>query len=199
MKLTKQVATYCPQLIYVPGQRTWIIGSSLVHWASCRAKVRRKAVPALSKPSTSWHGERGMRWKQLLPKVRSLLKEEQPPQILLLHLGGNDLVSTSLRMLIQEIKKDLSKIKQLMPNTRILWSDIVARIQYRGAKSNAKTEKARKSLNSTVHAHISKLDGLCIRHPQINWTCTELYRNDGVHLSKRGNDALLQNWHYYVV
>ena len=87
-------------------------------------------------------------------------KSTVPSQIMIVHLRGNDLVSTSLRMLIQKIKKDLSKIKQLMPTTCILWSDIVARIQYRGAQSNAKTENARKSLNSMVHPHISKLDGL---------------------------------------
>lgn len=192
---TKNVSAHTvPRIFVVSVGQTWIIGSSLVYWASHRAASCWGSCPELSVPTTSWYGVRGMRWSQLLPKIRTLLQDRQAPNVIILHLGGNDLMSTPLKKLTQSVKEDLSLIKQLLPHTYIIWSDIVARIHYRGARSNAKAEKARKSLNYAVHAHIAKLSGRWISHPLIKWHASELYRFDGVHLSDKGNDLLLQGW-----
>lgn len=173
---------------------TWIIGSSLVHWAYGTAMTKNTDYPALSKRSTKWYGTRGMKWYQLLPRITALLREKSHPRVLIIHLGGNDLTSTPLKVLIEQIKCDLSKIQHMMPKTQIVWSDVTTRIRYKGANSNAKAEKARKTLNASVRPHVTKLDGFSVRHPLIIWTASHLFRKDGVHLSDRGNCILLQDW-----
>ena len=178
----------------LPGHQTWLIGSSLVHWAQKRADAKEKAFPVLSNRSTYWHGIRGMCWNQLLPEMKALLQKHRPPRVVVVHLGGNDLASTSLVVLIRQMKKDLSLLKQRLPHTQLVWSEVAARAKYRGANDDAKVEKARKTLNASIRQHVVKLGGFCIRHPQIVWHASHLYRTDGVHLSNVGNDMLLQNW-----
>ena len=183
-----------PPIVFLITESTWIIGSSLVFWAADRAGKSGVAFPIAAQTTTKWLGERGMKWCQLLPRLRALLHRSSPPERLIIHLGGNDLTSFTLQQLEKRIKGDLTEVKVLMPHTVVIWSDITARKSYRHARSNAKVEKARKSLNSTVHTHVSRMGGISIRHPSIIWHSTELYRGDGVHLSNLGNDTLLQDW-----
>ena len=112
----------------------------------------------------------------------------------MLHLGGNDLASTPLRQLVNTIKKDLQALKELMPDTHIIWSDITARRTYRHAISSPMVEKARKTLNKKVHVVVCQLGGSFVRHPAIKWNAGDLYRPDGVHLSNSGNEILLRDW-----
>ena len=177
-----------------PEKTTWIIGSSMVYWAAVTMNLNRSAYAELATRKTTWFGTRGMRWDQLLPKLRGLLQHQQAPDTMIIHLGGNDLTSTPLKALISTIKDDLTRINLLMPATRLIWSDITARIRYRNARSNAKVDKARKSLNATVRPHILKMRGLTIRHPSITWATVALFRGDGVHLTDSGNAILLQDW-----
>ena len=141
----------------------------MVFWATDRMYKKLSAYADLATPNTTWLGMRGMKWAQLLPRLQGLLQHCQAPDAMIIHLGGNDLTSTPLKTLIITIKDDLTKVKQLMPALRLIWSDITARIRYRHARSNAKVDKARKSLNATVRPHILEMRGLTIRHLSITW------------------------------
>lgn len=74
-----------------------------------------------------------MRWKQVCPKVRSLLKVEDPPHYLLVHCGGNDIGQEDKCVVLREnIKKGLDKLQNLLPNTTLIWSQVLPRLQWRG-------------------------------------------------------------------
>lgn len=166
----------------------------MVYWAGIRAYKQKQIFPELVRPATSWHGKRGMRWEELLPKLQQLLKEESPPAKLVIHLGGNDLASTPTHKLERVIKEDLAQIYAWMPTTHIVWSDLTARLSYRYARDHAKVDKTRKALNNKIHVTVCQLGGSFIRHPAINRDAPNLFRPDGVHLRDCGNDILLLNW-----
>ena len=169
------------------------MGSSLVHWAERRAWQTQKADEGLRRSNIAWHGQRGMRWHQLLPKVKSLLQSEAPPSWICIHLGGNNLASIPLRALTAMALQDLKTLSKIAPHTMFIWSEILPRVHYRGANSDAKMEKTRKTLNAAIKKGILNLNGQCIKHPGIQWDIPSLFRHDGVHLSNKGNDIFLDN------
>ena len=169
--------------------RVWIVGSSLVHWAECRAHRERSKWTMLTSQKGSWHGQRGMRWNQLLPKIKTLLQMNPA------HLGGNDLVSTHLGKLTKQAQSDVRALATLCPETMLIWSDVLPRIRYRGAFKHNKVEKTRKTSNSSMRAYTRKMGGKSVRHHQIQWNMNQQFRPDGVHLNDLGNDVLIGNFH----
>ena len=165
----------------------------MVHWAERRALQTQKDGEELRRSSIAWHGQRGMRWHQLLPKVKSLLQSKAPPSWICIHLGGNDLASIPLRALTTMALQDIKTLSKIAPNTMFIWSEILPRVHYRGANSDAKMEKTRKTLNAAIRKSILNLNGQCIKHPGIQWDIPSLFRHDGVHLSDKGNDIFLDN------
>lgn len=183
-----------PFLLYFPGKHDLtIVGSSIVHWAERRARSERASWSRLTATTTHWDGRRGMRWYQLSAVCSQLAKASSHPQWLIIHLGGNDLASIPLLELILTMQKDINRFSELFPETCVVWSDILPRATYRGAVSNAKVEKARKSLNNAMRTHMPKINGEVIHHPNIQWDAHHLFRKDGVHLNDTGNDIFLKN------
>ena len=170
-----------------------IVGSSIVHWAARRASDTRARWRLLSATTTHWHGRRGMVWSQLSTACETLVRADRHPHWLIIHLGGNDLASVPLKQLIEMIQKDMKSYSFLFPETCLIWSDILPRATYRGARSNAKIEKARKSLNNAMKLFMPQINGQIIQHGNIQWNAHHLYRRDGVHMNNEGNDVLLTN------
>ena len=77
----------------------------------------------------------------------------------------------------------MSKLANMFPESCMVWSDVLPRATYRGAVSNAKVEKARKSLNTAMKSFMPKINGICIHHQNIQWNSHHLFRNDGVHMN----------------
>ena len=169
------------------------MGSSLVFWAESRAKSNQAVGRELTRSNVTWHGQRGMEWQQLLPKMQHLLRSAPAPTWICLHLGGNDLASIPLRPLTAMAVQDVRTLHKILPNTLIIWSDVLPRMHYRGAQSDAKVEKARKTFNSAIKKHVSAMNGVCIRHPLIQWNTPLIFRPDGVHLNNKGNDIFIND------
>ena len=138
--------------------KVWIVGSSLVHWAECRANRDSSKWTMLTSQKVSWHGQRGMKWNQLIPKVKTLLQKDLPPHKLLIHLGGNYLVTTHLGKLTKQAQSDVRALAMLCPKTVLLWSDVLPRIRYRGAKAHNKVEKTRKTFKF-IHESLCEKNG----------------------------------------
>ena len=51
-----------------------------------------------------------------------------PPDILLVHLGGNDLAQRTSKSLIVQVIEDLQAIKPKVPGVELIWSNTVPRI-----------------------------------------------------------------------
>jgi hypothetical protein len=136
-------------------KKIWITGSSLVHWAEHRAHRAKGKWNMLTSQKVSCHGQRGMKWNQLLPKMKTLMCSATPPQMLFVHLGGNDLASTPLRQLTEQAQCDMKALAELCPHTALIWSDVLPRIKYRGAHANNKMEKNSQDIQF-IHESLSQ-------------------------------------------
>ena len=106
----------------------------------------------LTSQKVSWHGQRGMKRNQLLPKMKTLLQTKPAPDMLFIHLGGNDLVTTHLGKLTKQAQGDVRTLAKLCPETILIWSDVLPRIRYRGAVRQNKVEKhAKHSIHPWEH------------------------------------------------
>ena len=82
-------------------------------------------------------------------------------------------------------------VKNILPNTRLAYSEILPRKYWRYSWDNEAMERNRKRVNSFAGKQAIKLGGFYVRHPALS-LCPEKYLdNDGVHLNSDGNKLFL--------
>lgn len=87
----------------------WILGHSYVHWGAKRALVRlegRQLGSPCSNAVVRWIGVTGMLWSRVLPEIQRYARLDRPSDVLLMHVGGNDLGLRASRELNCDIKWD---------------------------------------------------------------------------------------------
>ena len=116
------------------------------------------------------------------------------PSYLIIQLGSNDLGKGKSCGLIVDIKRDIGRTRLLLPNTRIIWNEILMRRYWHVAKGDGRIiEKIRKRVNCAANNFIKNEGHYVIKHPNIRTSELELYRFDGTHLSDIGNDIYMNN------
>lgn len=171
--------------------KVWIVGDSYV----CRGeKQARKTIGTnLGVPAhVEWFGRGGMCWGDLVPFFHQCLKGRTPPDVLVIHCGGNDLGKVKSVLLLRAMKGDLHDLHQQFPHMKILFSSINQRRHWRHAPP-AKIEKARKFVNSVMAAFVLSVNGRIVHHPQIVFVNPALFLTDDVHLSSLGNTVFLND------
>ncbi|XP_077314597.1 uncharacterized protein LOC143996435 isoform X2 [Lithobates pipiens] len=169
----------------------WILGHSYVYWGARRAEVRRDGrLLGLSREegTVRWLGIPGMLWSRVLPEIHRYARLDRPPNVVLLHVGGNDLGLRCARELIRDIKFDLLRLQASFPDTIFIWSDIVARTAWRLARSVAGLNRARVKVNKAVAKFFVRNGGLAVRHRDLEEETWRFLRSDGVHLNAIGLD-----------
>ncbi|XP_063439102.1 uncharacterized protein LOC134720647 isoform X1 [Mytilus trossulus] len=174
----------------------WFVGSSIVYWAQTNAKTRHGG-PNIGLQSRGvyirWFGKRGMLWNDFNAKVLHAVEKFSPPAMIVIQLGSNDLVKVKTLELIQNIVRDILRLHLLLPNTRIVWSEMLMRRYWHGATDGKAIERSRKRVNSAINNYVLN-DGHCIiQHPNIRAQELNLYRYDGTHLSDIGYNIYLNN------
>ncbi|KAJ7327114.1 hypothetical protein JRQ81_016873 [Phrynocephalus forsythii] len=116
-----------------------------------------------------------------------------PPDILVIHLGGNDLAQMPGKELILKVTADLSAFNSHFPQTRLVWFTLVPHIVWRSAHDPRQMDKARKGVNKEVARAFR--NSLCsvTQQPEIRFSHPELNRQDGVHLSDLGLEIFLRD------
>ncbi|XP_029525533.1 uncharacterized protein si:dkeyp-121d4.3 isoform X2 [Oncorhynchus nerka] len=178
-------------------RNVWICGHSLVYWAEMRAKSPEIGMQLGMDPSSVrvwWKGTQGMTWAQLLPQLDQLKIKWPKPDVVILHLGGNDLGTQSPEALMSSVKKDLTSVRSIFPQCRLVWSYILPRMSWRQTEDSEAVDNFRAAINRRVHAIIAELGGTALTHENIT-CCSDagLYRPDGVHLSGKGIDTFNLN------
>lgn len=141
-----------------------------------------------------------MRLDELIPKLQHLLaiKLEQRPDVLVIHVVGNNLGYKKLHKLRRRIKSTLKKVRNMLPNTRIVWSQILPRQIWRASKNTAALNRAADRINNFAGWLCVKSGGGFVKYPEIGWNEPGLFKKDGVHLSDLGNNLFLYRLQYFL-
>ncbi len=162
----------------------WIVGDSLIRWAQRRLDT---FIPVL------WRGRGGARladWESLLAAMPA---NAPPPAVLILHLGTNDLMAIDVFSIRQSIDVFMGDIRARFPDTILVWSDILPRVFYFGARSQKSMEKQRRAINRWARTCSQRWGCHVLHHSQFAWSELSLYRFDGVHLSPADNNVFCNN------
>ena len=115
------------------------------------------------------------------------------PSIIIVHLGTNDLLAVNEFSMRQPIALSMDRCLMQFPNTLLIWSDILPRVFYFGARSQLSLERKRRAVNRWARSQGRRRGVGIMHHPQFRWTETVLYRYDAVHLSPLGNRVFVDN------
>ncbi|KAM4048973.1 uncharacterized protein ACNLHF_027154 [Anomaloglossus baeobatrachus] len=170
----------------------WVLGHSYVYWAGQRAEVRPggKSLGFVN-AEVNWRGIRGLTWSQVLPEVVNISRTAVRPVVLVLHAGGNDLCSIEMTELLTLMRADIDKFPAFFSQVLIVWSEIVPRVVWRGARDWAGMERTRRTINHRISRFVHFKGGVIVRHRQLEGTNARLMRPDGVHLNDIGLDIFL--------
>ncbi|KAL8206465.1 UNVERIFIED_CONTAM: hypothetical protein K2H54_004529 [Gekko kuhli] len=181
-------------------RRVWICGQSVVVSAEKQASGAGAGSQLGLEEDVllEWHGQEGLTWTQLVPLLRRLAAQGQAPDVLVVHLGERDLEGNCGAQLTGTIRKELELVKELSPQVRILWSNLLPRRRGSG-KANSrsvtrtrKVNRARTVVNLEMGAFVATLGGAVIEHQAILHTDPDFYA-DGDNLSCRGLDLFLED------
>lgn len=141
--------------------------------------------------NVTWAARWGMRWGQFLPVLFDYLQLHPLPQVIMVHLGENILgqrMSMSLRL---QARREFSLLRLWFPGIVILWSNLLPRRIWRGARSVRRIDVTRKRVNAYLGRVVVEQGEAVIQHPAIGFRQPALFHSDGVHLSPTGNDLFL--------
>lgn len=173
----------------------WVVGSSIVKDAFIAARRRPGGVNlGLDRLNVSiwWQGKGGMVISQLRQHINIMRRYEDPPDFLVIHIAGNDLGHIKVGHLRNEIKNTLRMVINTLPNTKLVWSQILPRLKWRYSSDVLAMQTMKYRINNSISAFILRSNGCYIRHPDIRANHNFL-KTDGVHLTPLGNDIFLNN------
>ncbi|XP_069486285.1 uncharacterized protein [Ambystoma mexicanum] len=180
--------------------QVWIVGHSIVKWAGKEAEKRvfgRQLGCSYKEVVVRWHGVGGLRWDQLLPILAGMRERYGVPQVVMLHAGENDLVRDTGVALLRKMKRDLGWVRDIWPQAVVVWTKLLPRRVWRGARNEGAIERARKGINREMEKFCASVKVRVMDHKEITYEGFLVFRGDGVHLSIYGNSyylADLSSW-----
>ncbi|OCT55830.1 hypothetical protein XELAEV_18003287mg, partial [Xenopus laevis] len=178
--------------LYSSKKTVWIVGHSFVCWAEERA-VRRPYTSNLLDPCKSqvfWFGRRGMKWADLWSAIWAARATFPKPDIIIVHLGGNDIGKVKTLDLINFMKRDLTQLRLTFNDVLVVFSEVIQRLVWVQFPYLKPLERVRKKINRALFKFMPLLGGFSFRHTELEDGCPGLYRDDLVHLSGIGLDIL---------
>ncbi len=172
----------------------WFVGDSFVHWAERRAVFRQiqNSLGVKGISSITWEGSRGMKWELLMQTIQYLALRESCPKVIFIHLGSNNIGSSSCSYLRAVMKRDILNIVSMFPNAKLVVSAMLPRLVWnRTLISVDKIEKKRRYFNRFLRRLVCYLGGQFVSHEEITADTPGLFFGDGVHLSDVGTDLFL--------
>ncbi|XP_077148432.1 uncharacterized protein LOC143809173 [Ranitomeya variabilis] len=173
----------------------WIVGHSFVFWARKRASLRSYSENLSfhsSKVQVFWHGIRGLNWPSLVSEVKSCRERLPHPDLIIVHLAGNDLGRINTLNLLAAIRSDLTYLRQIFPISGIVFSEIIPRRAWQCTQLSF-LDKIRKRVNFSMKKFLPLISGFSFRHTDLEGFLPGMFRNDLVHLSDIGLDLFNLN------
>ncbi|KAM4026879.1 uncharacterized protein ACNLHF_022756 [Anomaloglossus baeobatrachus] len=170
----------------------WLIGHSYIFWASQRAACRPGGKElGLRDIDVYWRGTRGLVWNQVLLEAMEISRVARPPTILVIHAGGNDLCFLKMAELMTLMRADLERIINFFSEVILVWSELIPRVVWQGARDAEAIERSRRTINCRLSRFVRSKSGVVIRHRQLEGDNRRLMGTDGVHLNEIGLDIFL--------
>ncbi|XP_077127852.1 uncharacterized protein LOC143783335 [Ranitomeya variabilis] len=171
----------------------WVVGHSFVYWAYERAKLRPGGTNVgFPKLEVSWRGIKGLRWRQIFLEMVDIAKRAKGPVVLVLHAGGNDLGKRKGAELYTVRSTDVERFVGLLPDMVVVWSEIIPRAVWHGAKDVKAIENSRKRINTKTSKLVRENYGIVVRHQELEGNNVASLRPDGIHLTDVGLDIFLE-------
>lgn len=168
------------------------MGHSFVYRAAQRAEDRPGGRNlGFAGNRVTWRGHRGFRWAQVLSEVVFISRHVQAPVVLVLHVGGNDLCSVPTGELISLMKADLSRFSGFFTSLTVVWSEMIPRAAWRGARDIGAVDGARRTVNARMSRFVRYRGGVVVRHRELEGDNRALLDVDGVHPNPIGLDIFL--------
>lgn len=124
------------------------MGDSIPFWAGHHAKSWNKPNLGLPDVSIAWWAERGLRWTGFRRLIETQVLFSSPPSVIIINLGGNDLVVENTVELRKIIESEIQYLREAFPNATLIWMDILQRKHWQGSLGGYKPiEAQRKRLN----------------------------------------------------
>ncbi|XP_053146440.1 uncharacterized protein LOC128342727 [Hemicordylus capensis] len=175
--------------------RILICGHSLVFWAFKRASTSQwgTQLGLAGRAIVCWKGMRGMLWSQLLPAVWDYVGRSPRPDVLVIHLGENDLGKRTGVSLVQQASSDMQVLRAWLPGAHIVWAEWLQRRAWRGVQNLRGIERARRKASAAIGKLVVADGGSVLHQPGLLARFPHLFRPDGVHLSEEGCDIYIRN------
>ncbi|XP_053556398.1 uncharacterized protein LOC128647672 isoform X2 [Bombina bombina] len=148
-------------------KKIWIVGHSFVHWASLRALASRASI--------RWLGHRGLCWQEFPGLIQEAHRRWGHTDIVVLHLGGNDLEALPTLELISIMGADIRWLHAWLPGLKVGWSCVIPRLHWRHVESHKAAFGVRKKLNRDIGKVVSELGAFVVRHSNISSGDKSLY------------------------
>ena len=105
----------------------WVLVDSIPCWAGIRAKDTGKANLHLSGKVIAWWAIRGLYWSSFRHNVETQVLFSPPSEIIVIHLGGNDLTPKSIFEIKNIVFREVKYLRTAFPYTTciIIWVDIL--------------------------------------------------------------------------
>ena len=172
----------------------WIVGHSFVKWAGQHAgKAHYGKDLGMTRASVTftWQGKGGLRWQELRPVLNKMITGGSCPDVLVIHLGENDLVTEKSVAIVKAMKEDLKDIGRSWSGTYIMWCVWMPRRIWRGARRPAAIDRARKKVNGEMRRFCREQRMGRFENTEITYDEKGFVRQDGVHLSQLGLECYI--------
>ena len=130
--------------------RTWVLGDSIVNRAG------QNNTQLHGGGDVDWFGQPGGKCIGLVNRVLFLMRKRPFPTTLIIHVGTNDILSSPTWDIRQRVFDNLTGLREILPNTRIIWSDIILRLGYAEEVNRGAGKKCMRNINKYAHMIIKK-------------------------------------------
>ncbi|XP_056426231.1 uncharacterized protein LOC130367675 [Hyla sarda] len=174
-----------------PRATVYFLGDSYFHLAAQHADCRPGGRSLGCDVDAHWRGILGMRWPRVLTEVVDIARTAHSGVILVVHVGGNDLCYSRVPDLITLMKADVDRISGFFTKLVLVWSEIVPRVSWQGARNAAAIERSRRLVNSRMARFVRSKGGIVVRHRELEGDNRQFMIPDGIHLNDTGFEIFL--------
>ncbi len=143
----------------------------------------------------TWRGIRGAKIEGLTNHVSWNIRGKPCPTTIVIALGTNNIFRTPLGQIRGILKERVKSLRELLPHTRLVWSDVLPRKSYDGETSRGAGKRCTIDINDNAHEifRATKNAHVITNAPLILANMKSCFY-DNVHLNKKGQRLLIHQF-----